>query len=571
MFRDLTEGREPGLLAGEQMLGAQAIVEALKKEGVTFVAGFPGQGTEKIISVLHDTPEIQSILTRHERVAMDIIDGYARVKGEPGVALASAGPGAAHAFAGLGQSASDCVPVLLLQGQVPQRALGTDATQEMDILAAFRPVTKWQIRVNHVERIPEVMRRAFTALRSGRGGPVVLELPRDVTEAEAPADKLAYRPVRRRYRSAPDPEDVGLAADILLGADNPVIYAGAGVLWAEAWQELLAIAELLTIPVMTTLNGKSAFPEDHPLSLGLGGFPMSRLGTLQAYEVAKETDVLLAVGNRFRPRATGDLPWPPDVKLIHVDVDPCEIGKVYPADCALVGDAKLALGALLDALRSEASSARQKPRNDILEQIAVLRKRWWDRLLPKMTSQEAPINPYRLTYELMQTLDRRQTIMIHDAGFPRGHVSHVYESLIPRGYLGMGGQSEMGWSLGAAMGAKLAQPELLVVHVIGDGAFGMTGMDLETAVRCQIPILTILSNNSSLGITKSVIADGKYHMVNLTGNYAQVAEGLGAYGERVEDPDEIGPAVYRALDELAQGRPALLEFITAPWPMPSIR
>jgi acetolactate synthase-1/2/3 large subunit len=266
--------------------------------------------------------------------------------------------------------------------------------------------------------------------------------------------------------------------------------------------------------------------------------------------------------------ATTETPVPTGVKIIHIDTEEKEINKVYQADVPVMGDAKLVLQQLIEAVKSRAKAENLARKSEIIEEIRTQKQQWLAHWAPKLTSNDRPVNPYRITAEIQRNVDRRKAIVLHDSGYSRGHVSHTYESLIPRGYLGMGGQSEMGWSLGAAIGAKLARPDCTVVNVMGDGAFGMTGMDLETAVRNQVPIITIIPNNSSLGITRGGIPDGKYNMVDITGNYAKVAEGLGAYSERVEDPNEVGPAIKRAMRANAEGKPALLEVIAALEPMP---
>lgn len=532
-------------------MGAEAIVKALEMEGIEHVFTFPGGGVYEIINTLHEEPAVKTILVRHERVACDMADGYARSSGKPCVVLVSRGPGGAHAFAGLAQSYADSVPVLLLTSHVKRRNIGKQAFQEIRNLDVFRTVTKWVERVNLVERIPELMRRAFTTLRSGRPRPVALEIPEDVSCEEADGEKLVYKPVRRGWRQSGDPRDVESAVKALVEARSPLIHAGAGVLYAGGSDELRELAELLWAPVTTTLNGKSAFPEDHPLSLGLAG----AAGTKQAAHFLRKADVVLAIGNSFMRLG---IPVLEDASLIHVNVDELEINKNRQVDFAILGDAKLVLMQMIEAVKRILGGGGRGKDEHLTREIERVKEEWLEEWMPKLTSDEVPINPFRVTWDLMHTVDRRNTIVIHDAGLPRWHVSHHYEALFPRGYIGMGGESEMGWSLGAAMGAKLANPDKLVINIMGDGAFGMTGLDLETAVRNSIPILTVVSNNSGLGQyferTPSTAA--------LSGHYAKVAEGLGAYAERVENPEEIIPSVERAKKALGAGRPALLEIIT---------
>jgi acetolactate synthase-1/2/3 large subunit len=545
------------------MRGTQAIVEILAAEGIPFVIAYPGLGNESIISaLLHDEKRrIRCILPRHERVGMDLVDGYARVSGEAGVGLVCGGPGSAHAFAGVAQSFADNIPFLLLKGQVNSANLGTKSMLELPTVESFREISKWAMTVNHTTRLPEAFRRAFTALRSGKLGPVVLEIPLDVADGEIPDEQFVYRPLKKRFRCTADPNDIEEAADLLAKAREPYIVAGMGVLQSEAWHELKELAEALSVPVGTTLNGKSAFPENHPLSVGIGGYPRAAMSTPQALHFAKKADVVLAVGNSFMS-ASSQGPIPDGVKLIHINIDPTESNKFRQPDVVLVGDAKLVLKDLLRALE-ERLGVRKGIDMEKIDKIKELKEAWQASWKDKVTSEGKPINPYRVTWEIMKIVDRENTILLHDSGLARWYVSYIYESTAPRTYLGMGGQSEMGWSLGAALGAKLARPDALVVNVMGDGAFGMTGMDMETAVRLNIPILCIIINNSSLGISKVGIRDGKTEMVDLGGDYTKIANGLGAYAERVEEPKEFVPALKRAIASTKDGQAAVLEVIIA--------
>ena len=268
-----------------------------------------------------------------------------------------------------------------------------------------------------------------------------------------------------------------------MAAKRPVIYVGAGVLKAGATAELVRLAELLSIPVMTTLPGKSAFPENHPLSLGLGGFPISQLGTPHSLQFSADADLVLALGNSFGDQATRAKSWPRGVKLIHQNLDYADINQQYQADVALVGDARLALNDLVAAVEDRLPKAGRGRKPEVVASIAKAKQAWLDAWLPKLTSNEVPLNPFRVTWDFMHAVDRQNTLVTHDAGAVRGHSCHHYEAIIPHGFVGFGTQSEMGWSLGAAMGIKLAHPDKLVADFIGDGSFGMVGLDLETAVR----------------------------------------------------------------------------------------
>ncbi|UCD72563.1 MAG: hypothetical protein JSW01_03665 [Candidatus Bathyarchaeota archaeon] len=535
------------------MKGSEAIANILKQEGVKYVPCFPGGGAIDIINALADVPEVQTVLTRHERVACDIADGYARATNDVGVVLPSQGPGVAHAFAGIAQSYSDGTPVLCLAGQVSRQLIGTQAVQEVQDMDFFRSVAKWVGRINLIERIPEMMRRAFTVLRSGQRRPVVLSIPSDISSGEVEDEKLAYDLVAKGWTVGGDPRDIEQAAKALISAKNPLIHAGAGVLYSKAWDELQELAELLQAPVTSTLNAKGVFPENHPLSLGLAG----RIGTKQAAHFLRKADILFAIGNSFRNRRGGmGIPVPRGIKLIHSNISELDINRVYKTDLGILGDAKLVLRQLTEAVKKLTGGKRKEDEN-LQKEISKVRKEWLNEWMPRLTSDEVPINPYRFTWDLMQTVDKDNTIVTHDAGLPRWHVSHFYEATFPRSYLGMGGQSEMAWSLGAAMGAKLAHPDKLVVCVMGDGAYGMTGMEMETAVRNDIPILVVVTNNQGLGMYEVLTPSTS----KLSGDYSKVAEGLGAYAERVEKPDDIVPAIKRASRQVKDGTPALLDVV----------
>ena len=398
-----------------------------------------------------------------------------------------------------------------------------------------------------------MMRRAFTALRSGQRRPVVLSIPADISSGEAEDEKLAYDPVAREWRIGGDPRDIEEAAKALVSAKSPLIHAGAGVLYSKAWDELRALAEMLQAPVTSTLNAKGVFPEDHPLSLGLAG----RIGTKQAAHFLRKADLLFAIGNSFRSRGGGmGIPVPRGIKLIHSNISEMDINRIYKTDLGILGDAKLILRQLIEAV--ERLTGRGREENEkLIDEIEKVKGEWLNEWMPRLMSDEVPINPYRLTWDLIHTVDKKNTIVTHDAGLPRWHVSHFYEATFPRSYLGMGGQSEMAWSLGAAMGAKLAYPEKIVVCVMGDGAYGMTGMDMETAVRNDIPILVIVANNLGLGMYETLTPSTS----KLTGDYSKIAEGLGAYAERVEKPDDIVPAIKRAARQMEDGKPVLLDVI----------
>jgi acetolactate synthase-1/2/3 large subunit len=531
------------------MRASRAIAEILKMEGVEFVSYFPHP------PLIYDLVEvgIRRVCARQERVAVNIADGYTRVSGKPGVALV-AGVGVENAFSGVSQAFADLVPMLILAGQRPRHRLGTRTTQDLDALFSLHKVTKWAERINYADRVPEFMRRAFTYLRTGRPSPVFLEIPSDVASEEIGDSDFNYRPAKG-WRTAGDPDDVRVAARALLAAESPLIYAGEGVLYAGAWDELRELAEIVQAPVMTTMKAKSAFPENHQLSVGNGGL----MGTKMAAHFLRKADLIFSIGASLTkgPGAT----IPVGEVIVQSTIDELDINKDYMADFIIIGDAKLVLRQLNEEVKERGSRAQNEA---LMDEIARVKREFLQEWMGKLTSDEVPINPYRVIWDFMHAVDRDETIVFHDAGLPRSQLAPFYEAIIPRGYIGWGHHSTLGYSLGGAIGGRLAEPDKLVANFMGDAAFGMVGLDFETAVREKTPILTILLNNSGMGI---------YHPRSfpLSGDYAKVAEGLGGYSERVDDPDEIIPSLKRAKKALDSGRPALLDVITKIEPETTIK
>jgi thiamine pyrophosphate-dependent acetolactate synthase large subunit-like protein len=536
------------------MKAKTAVAKILKMEGVEFITGFP---LNPLIDPVAEEG-IRFIKTRTERVAVNIADGFTRASygQRTGVSAMQSGPGMENAFSGVAQAFSDSVPILVLPMGQPRRRL---VPPNVSAVQNYGAITKWVDSINLADRVPVLMRRAFSYLRMGRPGPVMLELPADVAEEEFDDGLFRYKPVKAA-KTGGDPADVREVAKALIAAKNPIIRAGLGILYACAWDELREFAELLHIPVFTTMCGKSAFPENHPLSLGTGG----RTRPKMVMHFLRKADVVFGIGSSCsnEPYTT---PLPDGKVVMQSTVDERDINKDYPAEQVIIGDAKLVLRQLIDEVKEQIGPEGRKGKAAVAKEIKAVKDEWLKEWMPKLTSDQVPINPYRVIWDLMQVLDRKETIISHDSGCPRDQIVPFYECLIPGGYIGWGKSTTLGASLGLAMGAKLARPEKTVVHFIGDGAFGMVGMDVETAVREKIPILTVLVNNSRLGGYQGryPIASERYNLDLLSGSYATVAEGLGGYAERVEQPGEIIPAVQRAKKSLASGKPALLEIITA--------
>lgn len=538
------------------MRTVDVVARILKREGIEFLSCFP---TSTLIEAVAEAG-IRPIVCRQERVGVGIADGYSRVKNgrPPGVFAMQFGPGAENAYAGVATAYSDGVPVLLLPAGHLRRREGVFPM--FSSLRAYSTITKSVEQVTTADRIVEVMRRAFARIKMGRPGPVMVEIPTDVATEEIDGALVeTYKPVKRVVTEG-SPGDVMEAARVLVEARDPVIHAGQGVLYAEASEELVELADLLRIPVTTTMAGKSAFPETHPLALGSASGVMSR----PAYHFLKKADVILGVGTSFtdHPMTT---PIPPGKILIHATNDPIDVGKNYHVDYPILGDAKSVLRQLVAALRELSGGGRSASDVPVAAEIARLRSEWLREWMPKLTSSELPINPYRVIWDFLQTVDPAEAIVTHDSGSPRDQLMPFYRSSGPRSYLGWGKSHGLGTGLGLNIGAKLAAPEKFVVNFMGDAAFGMTGLDFETAVRCGIPILTIVLNNATMAVETRhmAVSHERYRTRDLGGNYSEMARAMGGWAERVEKPQEIAPAIGRARRATESGRAALLEFMTS--------
>ena len=532
---------------------ADGIAHALKQEGVEILFGYPVNAIIETCAVA----DIRTVIVRQERVGLHMADAYSRLSSGKkfGVFAMQHGPGAENAFGGVAQAYSESAPILVLPAGYPRRL--AHYYPNFNSTLNMQHVTKWAEPLTMGRALPEVMRRAFAQLKNGRPGPVLVELPMDVLNEDVP-EGWEHEP-SPAIRTAPDPRDVERAAAVLAGASNPVIYAGQGVHYAEAWPELKALAERWNIPVTTSLEGKSAFPETHPLSLGSGGRAIPR----PVKQFLEEADVIFGVGCSFALTAFG-VPMPKGKTIIHATLDPMDLNKDVPAQHAMLGDAKLTLQSLMRAM-DEHDTAPADGRKRVGEKIAAIREQWLKEWMPKLTSESTPLNPYRVLHELQQAVDMDNTIITHDAGSPRDQLSPFWSSTRPLSYIGWGKTTQLGYGLGLAMGAKLAHPEKLCVNVWGDAAIGFTGMDFETAVRERIPILSILLNNFSMAIELPImqVATEKYRATDISGNYADMARAFGGYGERVSEPGEIRKAIQRGIQATESGQPALLEFITS--------
>jgi acetolactate synthase-1/2/3 large subunit len=531
-----------------------AIAHILTSEGIEFLSTYP---TTPLIDACA-AAGIRPILCRQERVGVGIADGFTRIANgrRIGVFAMQYGPGAENAFPGVATAYSDSVPILVLP-------LGhqRDRAQVFPLFSSARTyasVTKSVETLNQAAQVGEVMRRAFTLLKMGRPGPVMVEIPADVAlEDVADSVVTAYKPVKPTNRAG-NARDIEAAARALLQARKPVIHAGQGVLYADATAELRELAELLQIPVMTTLEGKSAFPEDHALSLGTGGPVM----TGPVLHFLRQADVVFGIGCSFTKHGMATN-IPPGKTIIHATDDERDLNKNYATEHPILGDAKLVLRQFIDAVRDLDPTRRAS--GDSASEVRQVKDAWLKEWMPKLTSEETPITPYRVIREFMQTVNPADAIVTHDSGSPRDQLIPFYRATTPRGYIGWGKSHALGTGLGLIIGAKLAAPDKFCVNFMGDAAFGMTGLDFETAVRCGIPITTVVLNNSSMAIERHalVISHDRYRTRDIGGNYADMGRAMGGQAERVEKPAQIAPAFERARKANSEGKAVLLEFITS--------
>jgi thiamine pyrophosphate-dependent acetolactate synthase large subunit-like protein len=532
-----------------------AIAKILKREGVEWLIGYP---VNPIIEGAAQE-DIRTIMVRQERIGLHMCDAIAKTTsgGKVGVFVMQHGPGTENAFGGVAQSYGDSTPVVVLPAGYARNI--NQVHPNFNAALNFRHVTKMSEQVTVADATVEALRRAFTMVMNGRPGPVLVEFPTDILRSEIP-DELVneYKPAPR-LKSGPDPQSVSKIAEALVAAERPVIHAGQGVHYAKAWPQLKALAELLEAPVMTTLGGKSSFPENHPLSLGSGGIGIGE----HLWHFLNNADTIFGIGCSFTRTSFGT-GMPKGKKIIHATLDPYAINKDVPVDLAAVGDAGLTLDAVLTEVKDRLKGKQRDRLAGVSREIRGHREEWLAKWKHRLTADTAPISPYRVVWDLLHTVDVNNTIITHDAGSPRDQISPFWISEKPLTYLGWGKTTQLGYGLGLAMGAKLANPDKLCINFWGDAAIGFTGMDFETAVRERLPILSILSNNFSMAIELKVmpISTEKYRSTDISGNYADFAKALGGYGERITEPGAIKDAIKRGIAATKEGKPALLEFIT---------
>ncbi|MDQ6878813.1 MAG: thiamine pyrophosphate-requiring protein, partial [Candidatus Dormibacteraeota bacterium] len=502
-----------------------AIATILKREGIEFLFCYP---TTPLIDAVAEVG-IRPIVCRQERVGVGIADGFTRMTAgrTPGVFAMQFGPGVENAIAGIATAFSDSVPLVLLP-------LGHPVTRAQ-VFPLFNSVRSLASLTKSVESIVapdqtiDVMRRAFAAVRGGRPGPAAVEIPIDLASQSLTIDLADYRPVKG-VRSQGDPLAVDRAVHALIKASSPVIYAGQGVLYSDGCSELLELAEQLDVPVMTSLEGKGAFPETHPLSLGTGGPVMT--GPIAHF--LPRADLVLGIGCSFTRHIMSTL-MPQRTTLIQATNDPRDLNKSYWVEHPILGDAKLVLQQFLDCIRDrrDTQKADIASRRGAARRIEEVRSVWLQQWHQKLSSAETPITPYRVIADFMVATDPDKTVVTHDSGSPRDQLVPFYRTTKPHGYIGWGKSHALGTGLGLIMGAKLAEPTKFCVNFMGDAAFGMTGMDMETAVRERIPILTVVLKNSTMAIeTETLVRSHElYGTRSVGGDYAGVARALGCWAD----------------------------------------
>ena len=529
------------------------IAHCLKEEGTEILFAYPVNNLIESAAKL----DIRTIIVRQERIGLHMADAISRLSSgdKIGVFCMQSGPGSENAYGGVAQAFGDSSPIVVLPGGYARPI--NQVQPNFNSAQSYASVTKSSEQLIMPEMTADAIRRAFQAVRSGRPRPALVETPADIASAEVA--EFSYQPVKR-LRYGPDPADVEQAADMLVEAQRPVIYAGQGVHYAKGWDALKQLAELLEAPVTTTLNGKSAFPETHPLSLGSA----NRSHTRAVGEFLNDADLIFGIGCSFSITSFG-VRMPAGKTIIHATLDPADVNKDVVSQHALVGDADLTLRALVAAVSDRLGGQPRGRQAGVAAAIAEINGKWEADWAAKRNSDEAPLSPYRVIRDLYNSVDVPNTIITHDAGSPRDQLSPFWKSITPLSYIGWGKTTQLGYGLGLAMGAKLAHPDKLCINVWGDAAIGFTGMDFETAVRERIPILSVLFNNFSMAIEIPImpVSQEKYGATDISGNYAKMAEAFGGYGERIETPDQIIPAIERGIRKTEEGVPALLEFITA--------
>ncbi len=527
-----------------EMTGSEALIEALRREGVTGVFGIPGGANLPIYDALYDS-EVRHILARHEQCAAHMADGYARVSRKPGVCFATSGPGATNLVTGIATAFADSSPLIAVTGQVPKDMIGRDAFQETDVIGIVTPITKYTFQPQSADEIPQIVKNAFTIASTGRPGPVLIDIPKD-SQIERAEMVFPEKPNLRKKppKTAPDLALIEKAATMLLEAERPMIMTGGGLLLSGAFAELQALAELLVSPVVSTFKGKGGFSETHPLSLG----PIGMHGHIEANKLIIEADVLLAAGARFSDRSVGK--WDSfgsQMKIIHADIDPSEVGKNKEAQVGLIGDLKVTLRELVKAIQKKAMGKTKDQDYPWIKRVNEIKEEWRSKELPAPREITGP----RLLKKMREILPA-SCIYTTEVGQHQMWASLHFDVIQPGTFFTSTGLGTMGWGLPAAIGAKYARPDLPVVDIAGDGSIQMTDSSLATAVTENLPIIVVVFNNNMLGMVaqwQRLFYNRKYIGVENHGipDFVKLAEAYGAHGIRAQSMAEFEKALKTAL------------------------
>ena len=534
------------------MRGGEAIIESLKNMGVKTIFGYPGGQTIPFYDMLYDA-DMDHILVRHEQCAAHAADGYARASGRVGVCLATSGPGATNLVTGIGTAYMDSSPIVAITGQVPTHLIGNDAFQEADIIGITMPIVKYSYQPKNPDMIPSIIKSSFEIASTGRPGPVLIDVPKEVQEGELTEFKddlietPGYNPtVKGNIRQ------IKKASELIKQSKKPMILAGAGVIISNACCELKKLAETINAPVMTSLLGKGAFDETSDLALGMLGMH----GRKVSNDYINEADLLIAIGVRFSDRTTGRLDsFAPDTKVIHIDIDPAEIGKNVEVDLPIVGDARNTLSSLNKVLKDYKSSSEVNEWADMIKQ----KKK---ELLPRVTYDDVPLKPQTVIKEIAEALNP-EAILTTDVGQNQMWAAHFFDTQKPRKFISSGGLGTMGFGFPAAIGAKVACPDDTVVSINGDGGFLMVCQELATVKEYDIPVIAVVLENRTLGMVyqwQSLLYNER-HSQTLLGNspdFVKLAESFGVNGVRVTKPGETKEALSSAIKD---NEPVLLNVV----------
>ena len=532
----------------------EAVARILKLEATEWISCFPSNQLIESVAI----EGIRTIMFRHERGAIMAADGYSRMNDREkfGVIITQGGPGSENSMGGIAQAFGDNIPILWLPGgpAISQYAVRPNFSP----VRSYQSVSKYGEIITQADQVANVMRRAFHNLRNGRPGPVIVEIPADVGRQEVPEEALNYQPPKRSPQ-LPAAGDIKDAVRVLLNANKPVIWSGMGVLLAGATDELKQLAELTGIPVYSTMPGKSSFDDRHPLSLGAG----SSATSLPARTWLQESDVLFAVGSSMTRTSYGQ-PIPNGKVIIHNTESIEDINKDFSVDVGIPGDAKLTLQAMVDEVKAQVGENGRADQSKVTEEIARLKSQWMADWTQILNSDEVPINTYRVIGDLERTLDKENSIVTHDAGAPRDTIMPFYTSTVPHSYIGWGKTTHLGYGIPLMIGAKLAKPDKFCLNFMGDGAFGMSGLDIETSVRAGAPITTIVLNNGGMATYPGGYPTARdlFGTTHMTGDYAKIAEGMGAVGITVTQPSEVANALKQAQKLNAEGKTVLLDIHT---------